>query len=357
MSALKRILSKFMALNSAVLLLVIFLAGFSVKEYACYVVNAKNITGSELRDTLNDFVLIISCIVFLASIFFHYLSAKRILVPIRALSSASEAIKEGRTPDVIPDTDSGELKELIRHFNAMAETIRNTEEQRDKMMRDIAHELRTPLTNLNGYLEAMENGVITGNSELFGSLLEESKRMTRIVELITELNAWNTRHSFLDAPFRNLDVSEVLQDTINTYKLRMDAAFKRVEINLTPLKVQGDRDGLTQVFTNILQNVIDYNVGKDLHIQSRKAGTMNTLVFTHTGQHIPTHKQEMIFERFHRLEESRSTRSDGAGLGLTISRSIITAHGGTIAVETDGHRHQFIINLPNSSNLNNEERY
>ncbi|MCM3571251.1 cell wall metabolism sensor histidine kinase WalK [Neobacillus mesonae] len=340
------LLTKLVALNSIVILLVILLAGLSVKDYACYLVNSEKIVGQDLLHILNGFLWKVGIIAFIVAGLFHYISVKRIVEPLKHLSSAAKEIKEGKTPSRVTPSSSGELKELIENFNAMSETIYTVQEQREEMLRDIAHELRTPLTNINGYLEALQNRVIDGNPELFGSLLEESRRITRIVELITELNSWNKGNYFLEKQFSLIAINKVLTETLTSFHLKLHDRFKAINIHIEPEKIMGNQDGLIQVFTNVLQNILDYNTGSILTINAIKKYKHYIITFTHTGQFIHPDKKERIFERFYRFEESRSTKSEGAGLGLTISKSIIDAHGGKIGINTDGLHHIFWIKLP-----------
>jgi two-component system, OmpR family, sensor histidine kinase BaeS len=333
-----------------VILIVILLAGFSVKEYACYLVNSENIVGKDLIHTLNDFLWKVTFLAFIIAGLFHYLTVKRIVGPIKHLSLAAKKIKEGNSPSLVKVSSSGEMKELIENFNSMAETIASNQEQREEMLRDIAHELRTPLTNINGYLEALQNGVIDGNSELFGSLLEESRRITRIVELITELNSWTDGNYFSDKLFEPLPIDKVLSETLTAFHLKLQDCFIDIDTQIESGTILGNQDGLRQVFTNLLQNVLDYNTDSQLIVKGVKEKDRYVLSFTHTGQYIEPEKKERIFERFYRIEESRTTKSEGAGLGLTISKSIITAHSGKIGLETDGHHHTFWIELPMMKN-------
>ncbi|MDQ0230729.1 sensor histidine kinase [Metabacillus malikii] len=343
---LTNLLSKLVALNSFVILLVIILAGLSVKNYACYLVNSKQIIGQDFVDTLNLYLLFVSILAFLIGGLFHYITARNIIKPIKALANAAKEIKEGRKPTEITSSSSGEIKELIINFNAMATSLQSMQEQRENMLRDIAHELRTPLTNLNGYLEALQNNMIDSNPELFGSLLDESRRMTTIVELLTELNSWNHGNYMNDKAFHIIDLQTVINDTITTFQLKLNQQFSEQLYNVEQTKILANRDGLTQVFSNILQNIIDYNLGKSIEIFGEIKKQHYLLSFTHEGKPIDPEDKDLIFERFYRLDESRTIKSTGAGLGLAIAKSIVLAHNGEIGINTDGSRHTFWISLP-----------
>ncbi len=343
------LLSRLIALNSIVILLVILIAGISVKDYACFLVNSEQVTGQALVDTLNGFLWKVGIIVFIVVGLFHYFTVRKMMSPIRSLSAAAKSVKEGSIPTKIDIRTSGEMKELIENFNSMTKTLYLVQEQREEMLRDIAHELRTPLTNINGYLEALENRVIEGDSKLFGSLLEESRRITRIVELITELNSWNDGNFFSDKQFHPLMINELLTKVITTFQLKLEDNFTEIEIHVDQAGIQANQDGLKQAFTNMLQNIIDYNTGNKLTVNGLIENETYTIVFTHTGQFIDPEKKDLIFERFYRMEQSRSIETGGAGLGLAITKSIIASHGGKVGINTDGNCHTFWIELPLNS--------
>ncbi|WP_249745485.1 sensor histidine kinase [Mesobacillus boroniphilus] len=340
------LLSKLVAINSIVILLVIMLAGISVKDYACFLVNNEQVTGTQLVETLNSFLIKVSVIAFIMAGLLHYFSVKRIVNPVKSMAVAANQIKEGKIPSKIDITASGELGELVTNFNAMTETLSVVQTRREEMLRDIAHELRTPLTNINGYLEALHNGVLTGERELFGSLLEESNRITRIVDLIAEIDTWNKEVYFLEKQFEVTDIKQVMAESLAAFQLKLSNKFETFSQHIEYATIFGHADGLKQVMSNLLQNIIEYDTGGDLSITAQPDGKVYKITFSHKGKYIDPEMKELIFERFYRLEESRSTKADGAGLGLAIAKSIIDAHQGEIGVDTDGHNHSFWVTIP-----------
>lgn len=340
------LLSKLVAVNSVVILLVIMVAGISVKDYACFLVNREQVTGEQLVDTLNSFLIKVSIIAFITAGLVHYFSVRRIVKPVKSMAAAANQIKEGKIPSQIDSPATGELGELVTNFNAMTETLSVIQTRREEMLRDIAHELRTPLTNINGYLEALHNGVLTGDPDLFGSLLEESRRITRIVDLIGELDAWNKEVYFLEKQFEEVDIKEVMSESVSAFQLKLNSKFDTFLQEIKSGLVFGHKDGLKQVTSNLLQNIIDYDIGRHLSIEANKSEEMVKITFSHKGNYIDPEKKELIFERFYRLEKSRSTKADGAGLGLAIAKSIVEAHRGEIGLDTDGHHHSFWITIP-----------
>ncbi|MGF2616277.1 sensor histidine kinase [Rossellomorea aquimaris] len=340
------LLTRLVALNSLVILLVILLAGLTLKDYTCYIVNTENVTGSSLVETLNWFLLKVSILAFVIVGIVHYITAKKMIGPLKELSDAAREIQRGKSPEKLKISTSGELKELVESFNSMSESLRISAMKRDEMMKDIAHELRTPLTNMNGYLEGLKNEVIDGSPALFGSLHEESSRITRIVEHITDLNNWNEIEQFHQDRFQAISIKKLLDEIITAFDLKLTKQFTNISIELEEAEISGDKDGLKQVFTNILQNISDYNTGDSLSVSAEKGTEVVIIAFTHKGKFIDPIKKDMIFERFYRVDESRTTKSDGAGLGLAIASSIISAHQGSLDIITDGTTHSFLIKIP-----------
>ncbi|HAQ07475.1 MAG TPA: two-component sensor histidine kinase, partial [Bacillus bacterium] len=310
------LLSKLVAVNSVLTLLVIMVAGISVKDYACFLVNQEQITGTQLVETLNSFLIKVSILAFITTGLVHYFSVRRIVKPVKSMAAAANQIKEGKIPSIIDINTGGELGELVTNFNAMTETLSAVQTRREEMLRDIAHELRTPLTNINGYLEALHNGVLAGDRELFGSLLEESRRITRIVDLISELDAWNKEVCFLEKQFEEVNMSEIMKESFAAFQLKLTGRFDSVHQDIKPSAVFGHKDGLKQVISILLQNIIDYDVGRHLSVEAKPSGKMYVITFSHNGNYIDPDRKDLIFERFYRLEESRSTKVEGAGLGL-----------------------------------------
>ncbi|MCJ7688512.1 MAG: HAMP domain-containing protein [Clostridiaceae bacterium] len=170
----KSILFKLMLINSLVVGIVIWLAGVSVKDFACLLVNQNKISadGRNLlfNQTMQFYLLRVSIFaVFIATISYYYL-VKRLLLPLHRLNDSIKSISQGQYQEPIPVTSQDEIGQLTDNFNHFIRKFKQVEELRKKMVNDIAHNLRTPLTNINGYLEALSNGVILGDRELYHSL-------------------------------------------------------------------------------------------------------------------------------------------------------------------------------------------
>lgn len=333
------------------MLLVVIIAGIPFKNFAYTLLNQQNMSRDSLVEYFSIFFIIVSILSFLIAGFFHFFTVKKLLKPINVISAAAKDTADGKIAQIVNIDHPRELAELIGNYNKLTQTLSSAQLHREQMLEDIAHELRTPLTNINGYLEALQGEVIKGTPEIYGSLLEESRRLTRIVELITELNAWKKNVYFLEKPFTQVKIDEVLQESFSSFHLKLTEQFEQLTFKKDEAIIFGHKDGLKQVFSNIIQNIIDYNLGDKLKMEGIRDQDTYHIHFYHTGQFIESDNKDLLFERFFRLEKSRNKKVDGAGLGLAIAKSIIETHNGTIGLTTDGHNHCFWIKLPIITNV------
>ena len=348
----KSILFKLMLINSLVVGIVIWLAGVSVKDFACLLVNQNKISAdgrSLLFNQTMQFYLLRASIfaVFVATIFYYYL-VKRLLLPLHRLNNSIKSISEGQYQEPIPITSQDEIGQLTDNFNHFIRKFKQVEELRKKMVNDIAHNLRTPLTNINGYLEALSNGVILGDRELYHSLHEEAIHMTNMVEQLHQLNVWESRK------ISKIDTEKILIETVvevSTKSFALEFEKKNIvcEINLQSASIKGNKDGLRQVIDNLIKNAVNYNQGSKIKIKGEYEGNMYRVAITNIGKSISQDKSEKIFERFYRLESPDNCESEGSGLGLAIVKEIIELHGGRVGLSSKENQHTFWFTVPLSS--------
>ncbi|MHB1394976.1 MAG: sensor histidine kinase [Clostridia bacterium] len=219
------------------------------------------------------------------------------------------------------------------------------DELRKKMVNDIAHNLRTPLTNINGYLEALSRGVISGDRELYQSLHEEALHMTNLVEQLHQLNVWESRK------ISTLDTEEMLIETVieaSTRSFSLEFESKNIVCEISPqsTRIKGNRDGLRQVMDNLIKNAVNYNEVGWIKIKGEPEGNMYRVAIANIGRPIPKDKSEKIFERFYRPELPDNYESEGSGLGLAIVKEIMELHGGWAGLSSKENQHTFWFTVP-----------
>jgi two-component system, OmpR family, sensor histidine kinase BaeS len=333
---------KLALVNAMALCIVVFWSGSTIKDYACLLVNDYGMNGSVLNRELHVFFLQISVIAFFIVFLLHLFLLKRLIKPLKQLTEYAALIKKGRYPEPLKVANNDELGKLSEAFNNMAQTLKSNDEKRDEMLNDISHELRTPLTNLTGYLEGFQAGVIQPTPALYGLLLEETRRMTRMAEQINQLEGWTNFHQSCGT----VAIKHLTRETIDSFEHTFKEKNITIESNMEDGKVYASEDALKQVMYILLENVCFYDVGGRVMIIGEKIENVYRIKLLNNGQYIEPKYSERVFQRFYRSDSSRTLKTRGSGLGLSIAQEIILMLNGRIGLVTDGYDHCFWIELP-----------
>ena len=248
--------------------------------------------------------------------------------------------------------ESDELGELSESFNAMAAALTDSERQRQEFIADVSHELKTPLSTLQGYMEGLIDGVVEPDEETWGLLYAESERMRRLVDDLRQLS--RVESGQLDLYLAPADPAQIVRRATES----MTPLFAEADVELnTELpgdfpEVSADPDRVVQVLTNLLRNALHYTPARGtvaVSAESRETDVLFTV--TDTGSGIPSEHLPRIFDRFYRVEKSRSREGGGSGVGLAISRALVESMGGIIWAESagEGRGTTFRFTLPRSA--------
>jgi len=278
-----------------------------------------------------------------------YLSSA-ISKPVKAVTRAAGRMAEGDYQQEVMVKGGDEIAELARDFNLMAERVRTAYELQRDFVGDVSHELRTPLTSIEGFSQAILDGVIQGEEKQRRSLEiinEESKRLVRVLRdllLLSEIDAGELRPEK-----RDVDLVDMLRKLSSMYEAM--AGRKGIELRVdTPegvLNADTDPDRLERVLTNLLDNAIKYSEGGTVVLSATGGEGVVRISVADTGQGIEPELLPRLFERFYRVEKSRATRHGGAGLGLAICKELVETLGGTIEVRSlPGQGTTFTVTLP-----------
>ena len=262
-----------------------------------------------------------------------YWLVHRALRPVERITHAAERITQLNLSDRLPVTNSGdELERLSVALNRMIARLDDAFQNSKRFAADASHDLRTPLTILRGELENLVDDP-QQNQELRGrlaGLLEEAIHLSKIVEqlfTLTQLDNGESRREWTP-----LDLAELAR--ITTEQMSLLAEDKSIALTCMadqPVRVQGDRSRIKQVMVNLLDNAIKYTpAGGQVELRVRGAGSQAVLEVEDTGVGIPPDALPHIFERFYRVDKTRSDEAESAGLGLAIVKSICTAHGAEV---------------------------
>ncbi|MEV4629597.1 ATP-binding protein [Micromonospora sp. NPDC049523] len=275
------------------------------------------------------------------------LLSHRVLRPIGRLTAAAQRLGRGDLGGRVPVEGRDELAELGRSFNQMADSLQRGEERQRRLVADVAHELRSPLANLRGYLEALKDGVITPDPELFASLHEEAVLQQRIVDDLQELALAEAGTLAYHRVY--VDLAELLETCRTAHLALAEAAGITLRVVAEPVLVYADPDRLRQVVGNLITNALRATaVGGNVTLHCARTGTAAALVrVADDGSGIAPDALPHVFDRFWRADSARGRGTGGSGLGLAITRQIVTDHGGTIVVTSElGAGTTFRIVLP-----------
>jgi len=261
------------------------------------------------------------------------------LRPVAALTAASDRLGEGDLSRRVPATDGrGELAHLARSFNRMADSLQRGEERQRRMVADVAHELRTPLSNLRGYLEALSDGVLPGDRELFGRLHAEVILQTRILDDLQELAL--AEAGALTYSRTEVDLGDLLETCRDAHRPAAAQAGVDIVVSAPPgVRAYADPDRIRQVVSNLITNAVRATpAGGTITLAAGADRIRATITVTDTGKGICGDDLPHIFERFWRADTARARSTGGSGLGLAIARQIVADQGGTITADSEPGR-------------------
>lgn len=298
-------------------------------------------------DTLHLLLLAVGAFAFVCSLIAGYFLARRITRPVAQAAKAARAISEGDY-SVGFDGDSGtrELAELAQAIDALAKTISGQEALRKRLTSDVAHELRTPLGAVAAHLEAMIEGVWQPTPDRLRSCYDEIGRISGLVAGLERLSSIEDENLKLDK--QPVDLLERAQAAAQSFEAACRTQQISITVNGGSTVVLADSGRLDQVLVNLVSNAVKYTPpGGHISLDVVSDGACGSLTVQDDGVGIDAAALPFIFERFYRTDESRSRATGGAGIGLSIVKAIVTAHGGTVEAQSEkGRGSRFIVRIP-----------
>jgi signal transduction histidine kinase len=297
------------------------------------------------EDSVVGVVLATAAVAIVTAVALAAMLGARLARPLREIGRAARKIAEGDYDARIPRQGPEEIVSLSDSFNQMAAALEEQERMRREFIANAAHELRTPLTNLQGYLEALRDGVIEPDRATFESLWDEADRLVRLSRSLDTLAAGDS--GVVEAA-RDLDLATTVRMAVEL--ARPSAVAAGLELSLEAparLPARGDPDLLAQVIGNLLQNAIRYTpAGGRIDVRAERRPGDVLVSVANTGDGIPPDDLPHVFERFYRVEKSRDRARGGAGIGLAIVRQLVEAAGGVVGAESREGLTRFWFSLP-----------
>ncbi|NPV26597.1 MAG: HAMP domain-containing protein [Firmicutes bacterium] len=277
-----------------------------------------------------------------------YFLARNITASIGQVTRAAKRLAEGDLNQRVAVHTRDEIGVLAETFNLMADQLQGQERLRKKLIGDIAHELKTPLTTLRIHLEAFQDGILIPDQKNLQVVHEEVMSLVKLVQDLQELSA-------ADAQALNLvkiqtDFGELVEGVVQKMRPLFEEKDIAVELHLSPspLLAKIDPDAMTRVLHNLLFNAYKYTASQGkVTVAVAREGDQIVMQVSDTGIGIPPEHLPHIFERFYRVDPSRTKETGGTGIGLAIAKELIDAHQGEIRVaSTPGVGSTFTVILP-----------
>lgn len=302
----------------------------------------------EFIERTNQALFFASLFAIAIAILLGLLFTRTLLKPLSNLSTAIGRMEKGELHQKVPKISNDELGEVIDGFNQMSLALANANAQREQMTADIAHELRSPLTVINGYLEALQDGTLEASPERLEIIQQEVNQLNRLVNDLRILALADAGK--LEIVKDAIDINSLFDHLKDAYHLIANA--KQISLSfhkdVSIKSIYADEGRILQVFSNLLTNAIRHTeMGGQVAIHTLADGDNIIIEVSDTGEGIPESELDQVFQRFYRSDPSRHTTNGESGLGLSIVKTIVEAHGGHVSVSSQlGKGTTFTVSLP-----------
>lgn len=264
-------------------------------------------------------------------------SARVIVRPLHSVIAASRRVAAGDFRQIELPNGAHEIRELALQFNYMATALKDAEQRRAALIGDVAHELRTPLASIQGYAEGLIDGVVLPHEKTYTIIRTEAARLSRLVDDLQSLSRAESGSLVLHmAPH---DLTSIVDQVVDL--LQNQLTEKQITLTVThqyaDARVNCDSDRVSQVVVNLLVNAIRaVNLHGNIRVNTVHQQQMVCCVVSDDGIGIDAAHLPHLFERFYRVDPSRTRATGGTGVGLTIARAIVEAHGGSLVIQSAG---------------------
>jgi signal transduction histidine kinase len=282
-------------------------------------------------ESLTDSLVLAGGAALATAIVASVLVSRGIASPIYRLATASRRLAEGRYGERVVVDGTTEVRQLASSFNAMATAVEDAERRRQELIGDVAHEMRTPIATLEGYLEGLLDGVIEPSDRVWAKLHTEADRLRRLIEDLQELSRAEAHQ--LSVTCRPVSPAAIVNGAVERLEDDVRERGLSLYVDAPPSlpDIQADPERAIQVLTNLLTNALRYTPPPgDIKVTAALRDRVVRFEVADTGVGIAPEHLGRVFERFYRVDKSRSRTLGGAGVGLTIARALVEEMGGQI---------------------------
>ena len=307
----------------------------------------------EIMSHIAEIFVFISILVVLLSVVVMSISARHQTAPLKEMAKAASAFGHGElTARVNTEGNySEEVEELALAFNNMASSLQKSEYQRQEFVANVSHELKTPMTTISGYVDGILDGTIPPDKsrQYLQLVSDETKRLSRLVRSMLDISRLQDAGGIPEGQKVRFDLTECAGQVLISFEQKITGKDLDVQVDLPehPVYTQANEDQITQVIYNLVDNAVKFSPqGGTLELTVKEGGTKAYVSVSNQGETIPPEELPLVFDRFHKIDKSRSKNRDSWGLGLYIVKTIVCSHGENISVTSRDGKTTFTFTLP-----------
>lgn len=304
---------------------------------------------NKFSDIFGMVSMLVVAVSFIAMTFF----ARRQTNPLRQMATVARSFGHGDLDARVKLEGSyaEEVEELALAFNNMAQELQKSEYQRQEFVANVSHELKTPMTTISGYVDGLLDGTIPEEKaeHYLRIVSDETKRLSRLVRSMLDISRLQDQGGIPEEKKSEFDLEECAGQVLITFEQKINAKDLNVDVQMPehPVYTRANQDYITQVIYNLLDNAVKFcPQGGTLGLSIKEGGQKAYVSIANDGETIPADELPLVFDRFHKLDKSRSMNRDGWGLGLYIVKNIVCSHGENISVTSRDGKTEFTFTLP-----------
>lgn len=338
---LSRQILTYMVSLTFIIIAIAVLGSYLFYSFLIYYLPGGALTGNEDEMTLVDWlwIMIASLTSLVVSLFFTVKLSSRILTPLNTVAYSLKQISQGNLDARATCTSSqlGEMNNLVNDFNEMAEKLQTLDIQRNLWNSAIAHELRTPVTILRGRLQGLVDGVFEPAPVLFQNLLKQTEGLAHLIEDLRVVSSYGGAGYTLTLSETDLEVT--ITSVLDNFSPELQREHLTITTELEHQRCFCDPMRMMQCLTVLFDNALKYSSSRSLRVKNGIVGKENVILVEDSGPGIPEELHSLLFQPFQRGEYARKSHPEGCGLGLSVVRAIMLAHGGNVTYTLTPENH------------------
>jgi len=316
------------------------------------IVSTPTAATTAIMQRISNIFLSVALMVVLIAVLAVSLFARGQSKPLRDLSKAAYDFGHGdfNARVRLSGDYSEEMEELALSFNNMASLLQKSEYQRQEFVANVSHELKTPMTTISGYIDGILDGTIPEHRHNYYLQIvsDETKRLSRLVRSMLDISRLQDQ-PIPEEQKMHFDLEEIAGQVLITFEQKINGKRLDVDVDFPghPVFTFAGKDYVTQVIYNLIDNAVKFcPEGGTLGLRLKEAGKKVYISVSNDGDTIPPEELPLVFDRFHKLDKSRSRNKDSWGLGLYIVKTIVCSHGENISVTSKNGKTEFTFTMP-----------